>query len=105
MDVHPLKDDDLRVGPRDEPQKKLTEFGSDFRHNAPLWYYILREAEVFHDGNQLGPVGGRIVAEVFIGLLDNDKMSYQSIDPQWKPELANPNGSFTMADLIKFAAG
>jgi hypothetical protein len=105
MNVHPLKDDDLRVGPRGEPQKKLTEFGSDFRHNAPLWYYILREAEVFHDGNQLGPVGGRIVAEVFIGLLDNDKMSYQSVDPQWKPELVNANGTFTMVDLIKFAIG
>jgi len=105
MGVQPIKDDDLRVGARGEEQKKITDFGADFRHNAPLWYYILREAEVFNDGNQLGPVGGRIVAEVFIGLLDSDKLSYQSVDPQWTPELANPNGSFTMVDLIKFALG
>ena len=103
MDVHPLADSDLRVGPRDEAQRPLTDFGSDFRGNAPLWYYILREAEVFHDGNQLGPVGGRIVAEVFVGILDNDRLSYQSVDPLWKPELATANGTFGMAELIKFA--
>jgi hypothetical protein len=29
-----------------------------------LWFYILKEAEARGAGNQLGPVGGRIVAEV-----------------------------------------
>jgi Animal haem peroxidase len=103
IQVHPIPDEDLRVGPRDEEQRPLTEFGSDFRHNAPLWYYVLREAEVFHEGNQLGPVGGRIVAEVFVGILSADKLSYQSVDPAWTPELANTQGMFTMADLIRFA--
>jgi Animal haem peroxidase len=105
MDVHPLADSDLRVGPRGEAQRPLAEFGSDFRDNAPLWYYILREAEVFHDGNQLGPVGGRIVAEVFVGILDNDRLSYQSVNPLWKPELASGDGRFGMAELIRFATG
>ena len=105
MDIHPLADTDLRVGPRGEEQKPITDFGADFRRNAPLWYYILREAEVFHEGNQLGPVGGRIVAEVFVGILDNDRMSYQSVDRSWKPELADAKGRFGMADLIKFAVG
>jgi hypothetical protein len=102
MDIDPLRDDDLRVGAEDE-QIPITDLGIDFRHNAPLWYYILREAELFHEGNQLGPVGGRIVAEVFVGILDNDSMSYQSVDPSWKPELANAHGTFGMVDLIRFA--
>jgi len=103
MGLHPIPDDQLRYGPRDEDQTPLTELGGDFRHNAPLWYYVLREAEVFHDGNQLGPVGGRIVAEVFIGILAEDKLSYQRVDPAWTPELANAQGRFTMPDLIAFA--
>ena len=64
---------------------------------------MLREAELFHEGNQLGPVGGRIVAEVFVGILCEDKLSYQSVDPAWTPELANAQGTFAMPDLIRFA--
>ena len=38
----------------------------------PLWYYVLCEAEseLGEDGRHLGPVGGRIVAEVLVGLLE-----------------------------------
>ena len=39
---------------------------------TPLWYYILKEAEVRKDGERLGPVGARIVAEVFVGLVHGD---------------------------------
>jgi hypothetical protein len=39
------------------------------------------------DGQHLGPVGGRIVAEVFIGLLQTDPHSYISARPSWQPEL------------------
>ena len=46
--------------------------------STPLWYYILKEAELIGDGLQLGPVGGRIVGEVFIGLLQLDPNSYLS---------------------------
>ena len=35
--------------------------------HTPLWYYILREAQVKGNGEHLGPVGGRIVAEVLVG--------------------------------------
>ncbi len=30
---------------------------------TPLWFYVLREAEVLHCGRKLGPLGGRIVME------------------------------------------
>ena len=42
---------------------------------TPLWYYILREADATTGGERLGPVGGRIVAEVLITLLDRDPAS------------------------------
>src|SRR5439155_6005793 len=44
--------------------------------HTPLWYYLLREAQVHSDGEHLGPVGGRIVAEVLVGLLEGDPQSY-----------------------------
>ena len=74
-------------------------------HNrTPLWFYILREAEVQKDGEQLGPVGGRIVAEVFIGLLQGDALSYLKQDPGWTPILPSATaGTFEMTDLLRFA--
>lgn len=68
---------------------------------APLWYYILREARVRAGGRHLGPVGGRIVAEVFLGLLSRDPSSYLRKAPAWRPFLpAATAGTFTMPDLI-----
>lgn len=42
---------------------------------TPLWFYVLREAAVTASGEHLGPVGGRIVTEVVIGLLEGDRQS------------------------------
>jgi hypothetical protein len=74
-----------------------------FHLSTPPWYYMLRESEVVHQGTRLGPLGGRIVAEVFIGVLQGDRSSFLSANPRWRPELANAQGEFTMADLLKFA--
>jgi len=52
---------------------------------TPLWYYILREADVCTGGHRLGPVGGRIVAEVLVGLTDADATSYRRSHEQWQP--------------------
>ncbi|GAB4209899.1 MAG: heme peroxidase family protein [Roseiflexaceae bacterium] len=71
---------------------------------APLWYYILKEAEVQHDGEHLGEVGGRIVAEVLLGLLLGDQKSFLSSNPSWTPFLeAENNADFRLGDLFKFA--
>ncbi|PSN16092.1 peroxidase [filamentous cyanobacterium CCT1] len=70
--------------------------------STPLWFYILREADKRADGQSLGPVGGRIVAEVFIGLLQSDELSYLCQEPSWTPTLGE-GGGFKMADLLKFA--
>jgi hypothetical protein len=51
----------------------------------------------------LGQVGSRIVAEVFVGLLQADSSSFLARNPEWKPTLpAKEPGTFTMADLLRF---
>lgn len=71
---------------------------------APLWFYILREAELLSQSSYLGPVGGRIVAEVLVGLLQRDQNSYLYLQPSWKPTLPSATpGNFTIVDLLKFA--
>ena len=59
------------------------------------------------EGRRLGPVGGRIVAEVLIGLLRGDPSSYLSVRPMWRPKAgefgAREDGIFTVADLLRFA--
>jgi hypothetical protein len=43
---------------------------------TPLWYYILKESEVRNNGNRLGPIGSRIVAETISAALRHDPNSY-----------------------------
>ena len=82
-----------------------------FANNAPLWFYLLKEAElinVTHDpvggGHHLGAVGGRIVAEVLVGLAYYDEHSFLRQAPRWTPhpEVARKGGTFDMARLIEF---
>ena len=91
--------------------------GGPLAGNAPLWYYILREAEyygVLHrpqdpgigfGGQHLGPVGSRIVCETLIGLLWMDRSSFLRSQRLFKPmaEIAAPDGSLTLARLMTFA--
>jgi hypothetical protein len=76
-----------------------SELDRTWPHGTPLWYYILREAEHRGGGDRLGPVGGRIVAEVLIGLLRADPASYLSAQPGWQPTLPAGSG-FGLADLL-----
>lgn len=71
---------------------------------TPLWYYILREAAVLKAGNQLGPVGAKIVADTFVRMLKRDASSILNVSGGFTPFLpANSSGQFSLADLIKFA--
>jgi hypothetical protein len=85
---------------------ELSGYGIGLDANTPLWYYILKEAQVRTDGLTLGPVGGRIVAEVFIGVLQLDAISYLN-QPNWRPSLPARSGSvtgdFRMVDLLTYA--
>lgn len=82
--------------------KDLQPFGMD--RSTPLWFYILKESELKEDGLRLGAVGGRIVGEVFIGLLKADHTSYLAAERNWKPVLPSATpGEFHVTDLLNFA--
>jgi len=106
-----ISDDNLKVGkateesrPTNQKLVDIKDFGREFVGNAPLWFYVLAEAQqTFKKDStpiRLGPVGGRIVAETFIGLLLADPHSFLRQAPDWAP---NRSRTFTMADLIKKA--
>jgi Animal haem peroxidase len=92
----------MRVTPLSNNSLGLTESG--WGGEAPLWFYILKEAELLYKGEQLGPVGGRIMAETLVGLLQRDPNSYLYLDPSWKPisPIAQTAGKFAFSDLLKF---
>jgi hypothetical protein len=85
-----------------EQLQDLQPFGLERR--TPLWFYILKEAEVMENGLRMGPVGSRIVGEVFIGLLQADTESFLASQPNWRPVLPSETpGDFRITDLLKFA--
>ena len=43
------------------------------------------------------------MAEVFVGLLQGDSMSYLSQEPDWTPGLGATADDFTMVDLLRMA--
>ncbi len=71
---------------------------------APLFWYVLKEAEVQTGGQRLGELGGRIVAEVFAGLLAGDSGSYLNAAPPWTPGSPfTTTGTVTVPDLLRIA--
>jgi hypothetical protein len=81
--------------------KDLKPYGFD--KSTPLWYYVLREAELRADGLKLGKVGGRIVAEVLIGLIQSDPSSFLVQKPPWTPTLSAAGSFFRMKDFLTYA--
>jgi hypothetical protein len=85
--------------------RELRPFGHGLERSTPLWHYVNAEAELLAGGQQLGPVGGGIVAEVLIGLLQLDSGSFLS-EPGWRPTLPaafSGPGEFRMIDFLAFA--
>ena len=123
MHVTPLKDDEIMIGKAvDTPDPgdvkgtiaSIPEL-SAFKGNCPLWTYILAEAgrnqepvkiPVQEDKTittpRLGPVGGRIVAEVFLGMMFGDSDSLLNLEPDWQPSLGP---DYKLKDLVKYALG
>ncbi|HEX3978718.1 MAG TPA: heme peroxidase family protein [Solirubrobacteraceae bacterium] len=122
MAIPPLADDEIKIGkftgdPADIKGSVVDVGGQAFAGNCPLWAYVLAETEevtvdfATTDGTQsistrrLGPVGGRIVAETFAGLLAADSSSFLNVDPLWTPdpELVSAGGTFGLRELIAAA--
>jgi len=90
---------------------EVGQLGANLDQSTPLFYYLLREADVVADGLHLGPCGGRIVGEVFMALIEQDPDSYLNATAAnggvWSPSLPQRNGQvgddFTMADLLTIA--
>lgn len=71
---------------------------------TPLWYYVLKEAERFHGGERLGPVGSRILAETLVGLIRRSRTSILPSGPTggpiWGPDQGRNPGQFSIAELL-----
>jgi hypothetical protein len=97
LGVTALKPEEVASGPT---SAVVTAQGFDTK--TPLWFYILKEAEVQQGGQSLGEVGGRLVAETFHGLVQGSDHSILK-QANWKPTLPAKNpDKFTMNDLLLF---
>jgi hypothetical protein len=121
LGVEPLADSELVIGKAivQSPEPPLiTEVAAGLAGNAPLWTYVLSEAQVMSWKNapaglandetpvKLGPVGGRLVAEVFASLLRGDRTSYLYAEPPFTPiPDFTRDGEFGLAELINVALG
>jgi hypothetical protein len=122
MGLVPLTDDKIVIGkftgdPADIKAASIASVGDGkgFVGNCPLWTYVLAETieskvtvktlqgDKHITTRKLGPVGGRIVAETFVGLLLADSSSYVSLNPLWEPTAMAVNGVFGLRELIKRA--
>ena len=102
--VAPLTPTQLQQGLPQDEKDVLNDQGKRLLKKTPLWYYILREATVLHAGEQLGPVGGRIVAETFVRMLKRDATSFLNMGGGFTPSLPSATGGdFTFADLVNFS--
>jgi Animal haem peroxidase len=121
MGLNPLPDSKILVGkatgdPADA--EAITRVSPEFAGKAPLWTYILAEAiaQAYPVANGaitgpetkpfvLGPVGGRIVSEVFVGLMaaDHSSVLYQR---GFAPDPAlTSGGRLGFAQVIAAVAG
>jgi hypothetical protein len=70
---------------------------------TPLWFYVLKEAEVLGGGQHLGPLGSRILMEtIHAALCSSDHSILRTVN--WRPVLPRVGKhAFTMVDMILFA--
>jgi hypothetical protein len=117
MGLEPLTDELLKIGKATKAEEydqldTLKSLHPSFAGKAPLWYYVLAEAQHdwFEKGGeedtpvQLGPVGSRIIVETFVGLMLNDGHSLLRQAPAWHPAIGKGK-DFDMPDFIKYALG
>jgi hypothetical protein len=83
MGVAKLTEAELQQGNSPEVNTALTNGG--FLKKTPLWFYVLKEAEVKEDGNRLGELGSRVVVETQVGIMKEDKGSYLNEYGGWDP--------------------
>jgi Animal haem peroxidase len=75
----------------------------DFNGEAPLWFYMLAESKIRENGARLGPVGGRVIAEVFLTQIAIDPASYLNARRPFTPSVEPGDTEFTIGDFLTFA--
>jgi len=102
MGASALTPAELSQGPNAELNQAVLDGG--FESATPLWFYILKEAEVKQNGEHLGEVGSRILGEVLVGIARTSSTSIFAADGSIvAPTLpSSTTGSFKMADLLTF---
>ena len=101
VDITPLTKQQILQGNNGAVLDRLTaNERTNLASNTPLWFYVLREAEV--NRGRLTGVGGRIVAEAFHRAMEGSRFSIVR-DPDWRPDLGPDDKTFRMVDLLLFA--
>jgi hypothetical protein len=102
MGITPLTSAQLTTALPANEVALLNSNGGILLNKTPLWYYILREASVISNGNTLGPLGAKIVADTFVRILKRDSESYLNKVGGFSPFLPSDIlGDFTVTDIIK----
>ncbi len=104
LGVPTMTEAELQQGNSDAVNAALDQGG--FIQTTPLWYYLLKEAEVRANGHTLGELGSRILCETIIGLLRFDRSSYLN-QRGWSPadgvRMENGDPIVTISDFLRFA--
>ncbi|WP_027526430.1 peroxidase family protein [Bradyrhizobium sp. Ec3.3] len=108
---------------KDMPEMPSAD-ASKLEDSTPLWLYVLAEAQAClakadgtfdmkiedgvkvadkdsNAGTQLGPVGGRIVLEVFFGILDDDQSSVANASG-WTSVIKPNAPTITLWDMLRY---
>lgn len=99
--VKPLSKEEILQG---NGGAKLTVTPDEEREllsNTPLWFYILREAEVRGKG-RLGELGSWLIAETFHRSIETSQHSIVR-NPHWRPSKGPDGKTFRMVDLLLYA--
>jgi hypothetical protein len=83
----------------DKSKQPLFELQAHAGFQTPLWYYILKEAELA-GGLRLGKLGSRLVGEVVGGAVYYNPVAYVH-EPNWKSAITGSN-VIKMQDLVDF---
>ena len=98
-----LSQEQIQTNNSEELNNHLSESG--YLDCTPLWYYILKEAEVEENGNRLGSLGSWIVGNTMIGFIQLDN-KISVINEEWGPkksEIPELKSLSGIIDFLKYA--
>ena len=99
----------MRITPLTHQEQECVLYDSGFTARTPLWYYVLQESKVQQDGNRLGYVGSKLVAETLYGLVKGDFNSYlnnhddNAVTPEGILLPDRPDPIKTISDIFSYA--